>query len=184
MGQLVKNLPALWETCRSLGREDPLEKGKGYPLQYSGLENSMDCIVHGVTESWTWLSDFHLQATQFVTPGSLSRRKLRQSSWPSVASGSLKLTCGWMGLLYPKHTPAWPFFPYSDTLPMPLSVPTMFTGPQFISGFHPLLPLHSPQQSSQTSEKNTAPTNHQVPRTGQLLTVTLSNTWTCPISYA
>ena len=24
--------------------------GKGYPLQYSGLENSMDCIVHGVTE--------------------------------------------------------------------------------------------------------------------------------------
>ena len=26
-------------------------EGKGYPLQYSGLENSMDCIVHGVTES-------------------------------------------------------------------------------------------------------------------------------------
>ena len=25
-------------------------EGKGYPLQYSGLENSMDCIVHGVTE--------------------------------------------------------------------------------------------------------------------------------------
>ena len=23
-------------------------EGKGYPLQYSGLENSMDCIVHGV----------------------------------------------------------------------------------------------------------------------------------------
>ena len=35
-------------------------EGKGYLLQYSGLENSMDCIVHGVTESWTWLSDFHL----------------------------------------------------------------------------------------------------------------------------
>ena len=26
---------------------------KGYPLQYSGLENSMDCIVHGVTKSQT-----------------------------------------------------------------------------------------------------------------------------------
>ena len=26
---------------------------KGYPLQYSGLENSMNCIVHGVTKSWT-----------------------------------------------------------------------------------------------------------------------------------
>ena len=33
--------------------------GKGYPLQYSGLENSMDSIVHGVAESWTGLSDFH-----------------------------------------------------------------------------------------------------------------------------
>jgi len=27
-------------------------KGNGYPLQYSGLENSMDCTVHGVTKSW------------------------------------------------------------------------------------------------------------------------------------
>ena len=34
-----------------LGRSP--RKGKGYPLQYSGLENSMDCIVHGVTKSWT-----------------------------------------------------------------------------------------------------------------------------------
>ena len=28
-------------------------EGKGYPLQYSGLENSTDCIVNGVTESDT-----------------------------------------------------------------------------------------------------------------------------------
>ena len=28
-------------------------EGKGYPLQYSGLENSMYCIDHGVTKSWT-----------------------------------------------------------------------------------------------------------------------------------
>ena len=34
-------------------------EGKGYPLQYSGLENSMDYIVHGVANSKTWLSDFH-----------------------------------------------------------------------------------------------------------------------------
>ena len=34
-------------------------EGKGYPLQYSGLENSMDCIVHGVAKSRTWLSDLH-----------------------------------------------------------------------------------------------------------------------------
>ena len=34
-------------------------EAKCYPLQYSGLENSMDCIVHGVTKSQTWRSDFH-----------------------------------------------------------------------------------------------------------------------------
>ena len=33
-------------------------EGKGYPLQYSGLENPMDSVVHGVTKSWTLLSDF------------------------------------------------------------------------------------------------------------------------------
>ena len=35
-------------------------EGKGSPLQYSGLENSMDCIVHGVAKSRTWLGDFDL----------------------------------------------------------------------------------------------------------------------------
>jgi len=41
----------MWKAwVQSLGWEDPLEKvKKGYPLQYSGPENSMDCIVHGVT---------------------------------------------------------------------------------------------------------------------------------------
>ena len=34
-------------------------EGKSYLLQYSGLENSMDCIVHGVAKSQTRLSDFH-----------------------------------------------------------------------------------------------------------------------------
>ena len=124
MAQIVKNLPAMWETwVQSLGWEDPLEKGtathssilawrsprtkepgglqamglqrvarphdfhfhfkltrsstgkesacnagdlgsipglgrssgegKGYPLQYSGLENSMDCIVHEIIKSRT-----------------------------------------------------------------------------------------------------------------------------------
>ena len=36
-------------------------EGKGYPFQYSGLENSTDSMVHGVAKSWTWLSDFHFQ---------------------------------------------------------------------------------------------------------------------------
>ena len=34
-------------------------EGKGYPFQYSGLENFMDSIVHGVTKSHTQLIDFH-----------------------------------------------------------------------------------------------------------------------------
>ena len=33
-------------------------EGKGYPFQCSGLENSMDCIVHGFAKSRTRLSDF------------------------------------------------------------------------------------------------------------------------------
>ena len=43
------------------GLERSPEEGKGYPLQYSGLENSMDCIVHGVAKSQTRLSDFHYE---------------------------------------------------------------------------------------------------------------------------
>ena len=34
-----------------LGLGRSIEEGKGYPLQYSGLENSKNCIVHGVTKS-------------------------------------------------------------------------------------------------------------------------------------
>ena len=49
VSQLVKIPPAMQETwALSLGRSP--EEGKGYPLQYSGLENSMDYIVHGVTK--------------------------------------------------------------------------------------------------------------------------------------
>ena len=35
-----------------------------YPLQYSGLENFMDCIVHGVAKSQTRLSDLHFHLSQ------------------------------------------------------------------------------------------------------------------------
>ena len=40
-----------------LGRSP--EEGKRHPLQYSGPENSMDCIVHRVAKNWTRLRDFH-----------------------------------------------------------------------------------------------------------------------------
>ena len=63
MAQLVKNLPAMGDlgSIPGLGRFPG--GGKGYPLQYSGLENSMNCVVHGVAKSWTRLSDFHFQQT-------------------------------------------------------------------------------------------------------------------------
>ena len=38
-------------------------EGNGSPLQYSGLENSMDCKVHGVAKSQTRLRDFHFHFT-------------------------------------------------------------------------------------------------------------------------
>ena len=58
--QLVKNPPAYagdLGTVSELGRSPG--EGKGYSLQYSGLENSMDYIVHVVAKSRTWLSHFH-----------------------------------------------------------------------------------------------------------------------------
>ena len=38
-------------------------EGNSYQLQYSGLENSMDCIVHGMAKSQTQPSDFHFHFT-------------------------------------------------------------------------------------------------------------------------
>ena len=56
---------------RDLGSVPGLGKspgeGKSYPLQYSDLENSMDCIVHG-----TWLSDYHFHFVADTTTIALS----------------------------------------------------------------------------------------------------------------
>ena len=53
----VKNAPVNAGDIRDAGSVPGLGRsaggGRGYPLQYSGLENSMDCIVHGITKSWT-----------------------------------------------------------------------------------------------------------------------------------
>ena len=79
MAQWVKNAPAMQETCvQSLSWEDPLGKGKAIPLQYSGLENSMDYIVCGVTKSQTQLSNSHFHGcivshcVYICSPSSLS----------------------------------------------------------------------------------------------------------------
>ena len=56
-------------------------EGKGYPLQYSGLENSMNCIVHGVTKSGTRLSDFHIVFVQ-----KYSLKVVFESFWYQLSS--------------------------------------------------------------------------------------------------
>ena len=45
-------------------------EGKGYPLQYSGLENPIYCTAQGVTKNQTWLSYFHFKqsaAAKYIT---------------------------------------------------------------------------------------------------------------------
>ena len=60
MAQLVKNSPLMWETWGLIpGLGQSAGEGKSYPFQYSRLQNSMDCIVHGVTKSQTQLGEFH-----------------------------------------------------------------------------------------------------------------------------
>ena len=60
-GSVVKNPPANAGDAGSIpGSGGSPGERKGYPLQCSGPENSMDCIVHRVAKSQTRLSDFHL----------------------------------------------------------------------------------------------------------------------------
>ena len=56
---LTGNIVELGDLGSNPGLRRSPGEGKGYLLQYSGLENSMDCIVHGVAKSQTQLSDFH-----------------------------------------------------------------------------------------------------------------------------
>ena len=64
-------------------------EGKGYPLQYPGLENSMDCIVHGVTKSQTRLNDFHLQSK--IVASTLAITSKFKESGPMHIGASLLL---------------------------------------------------------------------------------------------
>ena len=62
------------DSTPGLGRSPGEEKG--YPLQYSGLENSMDYIVHGVAKSRTRLSDFHYHHTALYQKNKQSNRQM------------------------------------------------------------------------------------------------------------
>ena len=62
--------------------------GKGYPLQYSGLENPMDCVFHGVAKTRTQLSDFHVHVHVALTD-QLRINGLPILTLPCYGTGSL-----------------------------------------------------------------------------------------------
>ena len=75
------------------------EEGKGHPLQYSGLENAMDCIVHGVSKSQTRLNvsiqafwvvvmvkNLSMQESQEMWVGSLGGEDLLEEEMASHSS--------------------------------------------------------------------------------------------------
>ena len=49
-------------------------EGISYPFQCSVLENSMDCMVHGITKSWARLSNFHFHRPRHTTCMSINIR--------------------------------------------------------------------------------------------------------------
>ena len=70
-------------------------EGKDYPLQNSDLENSMDCIGHGVTKSWTRLSDFHFQGRVWFLARCWEREKT--TGWKFQYLGYWWISsCSWL----------------------------------------------------------------------------------------
>ena len=80
-------------------------EGIGYPLQYSGLENSMDCIVHGVAKSQIRLSNFHFHmGKKSFVKGQLHQpsspfSKIWLPQLPPTPGYSLTLMCMHMSIL-------------------------------------------------------------------------------------
>ena len=79
-------------------------EGKGYPLQYSGLENSKDCMVHGVTKSRTRLSDIHFHFHNIGEETETQRNELTCVCYTAGKHQGIDLTQsdsrGWLLLAY------------------------------------------------------------------------------------
>ena len=100
----LQSFPASGFSCGSAGKESACNEGnlgsipglqrspgegKGYPLQYSGLENFMDAIVHGVAKSWTRLSNFHFHLPSIRVFSNESALPIRWSNTGASASASV-----------------------------------------------------------------------------------------------
>ena len=96
---LVKNLSAV--SAGDLGSIPRLGRSpgeaKGYPLHYPGLENSMDCIVYGVSKSHTQLNNFHfsLYPDRCVPSLSTETSYLSITLWSQELSEVCRTTAWW-----------------------------------------------------------------------------------------
>ena len=72
------------------GLERSPGEGNGYPLQYLGMESSMECIVHGVAKSQTWLVTF--TSLQYENMGFLGGSDSKESV---CNAGNLDSIPGW-----------------------------------------------------------------------------------------
>ena len=89
IAQLVKNPSAVHPGLIPGSGRSPGEE-IGSPLQYSGLENSMDCIVNGVAKSRTWLSNFPFPLKNSSTGGYYHVQYIRHpfcNAWKWTALG-------------------------------------------------------------------------------------------------
>ena len=93
---MVKNLPAMQQTrVQFLGGEKSPGEGNGNPVWHSCLVNSMDrgawrATVHGVANSWTWLSNFHFL---FIYLHSLACYLLLSCKYRLISSTWLLIHC-------------------------------------------------------------------------------------------
>ena len=88
-------------------------EGKGYPLQYSGLEKSMDCIVHGVINSGTLFATFTFKMGLMLLLSHFIRVQL--CATPQTAAHQAPLSMGFSRQEYWSGQP----FPSPGHLPNP-----------------------------------------------------------------
>ena len=102
MAQMLKNLPAMWQTRSIPGLGRYPGKGTGNPFQYSCLENPMDrgawqARIHRVAQSWTQLKRLstHTLIYIVVVVRSLSCVQLFATPWTTTHHVTLTFTISW-----------------------------------------------------------------------------------------
>ena len=111
-------------------------EGNGYPLQYSGLKKSMDCIVLGVTKSWRQLSNFireiQIKTTMSyhlttVRMGIIKKKSTNNKCWRECGEKGIDLHCCWeCKLIQPLWKTVWRFHKkLGMKLPSDLTVPLL-----------------------------------------------------------